>query len=177
MKTAFLLYCHFERSEKSFPQNARSLAIPWDDTLPCRRSLLSPWHSVLLTQYSVLITQHYKYGIRWRTFLVSADETNAPFRSCRLRFFPLLESKWLLKPLFLFTLPLPVILNRFAAPLLVLILGTFFSLRFHFMIEFTWALAAWPCCVPPTAARYRPWQYPVSDPRRRAASAVPVPDG
>src|SRR5512143_3252711 len=133
-----------------------------------------------LTQSSSLSPQSlcYKYGIILRTFLFSTAATRAPWRRCRLRFFPLLESKWLLKPLFLFTLPLPVSLNRFAAPLLVLIFGTVISLRFHLRMEiFTWVSAAWPCCAPPIAARYRPWRCLGSGPRPHAASAVPVPDG
>jgi hypothetical protein len=62
-----------------------------------------------------------------RTFLVSAADTNADCRSFRFRFFPLLESRWLLNPLFLLILPLPVTLNLLAAALLVLIFGTAFS--------------------------------------------------
>ena len=61
-------------------------------------------------------------------FLVSAADTKLGRRNFRFRFFPLLESKWLLNPLFLLTLPLPVTLNLFAAALLVLIFGTCFLL-------------------------------------------------
>jgi len=58
-------------------------------------------------------------------FFDSTAETSVACRSCLLRFFPLLDSKWLLKPLFLLTLPLPVTLKRFIAALLLFILGTF----------------------------------------------------
>jgi hypothetical protein len=61
-------------------------------------------------------------------FLSSAADTNADRLNFLFRFFPLLESKWLLKPLFLLILPLPVTLNLLAAALLVLILGTRFLL-------------------------------------------------
>jgi hypothetical protein len=57
-------------------------------------------------------------------FRVSAADTKVDRRNFRFRFFPLLESKWLLNPLFLLTLPLAVTLNLLAAALLVLIFGT-----------------------------------------------------
>jgi hypothetical protein len=61
-------------------------------------------------------------------FLVSAADTKVDRRNFRFRFFPLLESKWLLNPLFLLTLPLPVTLNLLAAALLVFIFGICFLL-------------------------------------------------
>jgi hypothetical protein len=70
-------------------------------------------------------------------FFVSAAETNVDRRSFRFRFLPLLESRWLLNPLFLLTLPLPVTLNRLAAALLVLILGTAFSSCCWFWLDST----------------------------------------
>src|SRR5574342_708940 len=63
-------------------------------------------------------------------FLVSTADTSVPWRRRRLRFFPLLESRWLLNPLFLLTLPLPVTLNLLAAARLVLIFGTAVSFKF-----------------------------------------------
>jgi hypothetical protein len=62
-----------------------------------------------------------------RTFFSSTADTVVERRRFLLRFFPLLESKWLLNPLFLLILPLPVTLNLLAAALLVLILGTVIS--------------------------------------------------
>jgi hypothetical protein len=64
------------------------------------------------------------YGISWRIFLVSTADTTVARRNFLLRFFPLLESKWLLKPMFLLILPLPVTLNLLAAARLVFNLGT-----------------------------------------------------
>ncbi len=69
----------------------------------------------------------YLYGISLRIFLVSLTDTVVARRSFLLRFLLLLESKWLLNPLFRLILPLPVTRKRLAAALLVLILGTRFS--------------------------------------------------
>jgi hypothetical protein len=60
-------------------------------------------------------------------FFVSAADTIVDWRSRLLRFFPLLDSKWLLNPRPRLTLPLPVTLNLFIAARLLLILGTLFS--------------------------------------------------
>jgi hypothetical protein len=60
-------------------------------------------------------------------FFVSATDTIVDWRSRLLRFLPLLDSKWLLKPRPRLTLPLPVTLNLFIAARLLLILGTSFS--------------------------------------------------
>jgi hypothetical protein len=57
-------------------------------------------------------------------FFVSTAATVVPLRSCRFRFLPLLDSRWLLKPLFLLTFPEPVTRNLFAAALFVFIFGT-----------------------------------------------------
>src|SRR5215475_3074320 len=66
-----------------------------------------------------------RYGTRRRIFLASLAATRPALRSFRLRFLPFEESKWLLKALLLLTLPVPVTLNLFAAPRLVLIFGIF----------------------------------------------------
>jgi len=66
----------------------------------------------------------YLYGINLRMFLVSTADTKVDRRNFLFRFFPLLESRWLLKPLFLLILPLPVTLNLLAAARLVFIFGT-----------------------------------------------------
>src|SRR5689334_21681977 len=71
----------------------------------------------------------YKYGISLRIFFCSAGDTNAPWRSVRLRFLLLVESRWPLKPLLRLTLPLPVTRNLFIAPRLLLIFGIFTPLR------------------------------------------------
>jgi hypothetical protein len=60
-------------------------------------------------------------------FFVSAADTIVDWRSRLLRFFTLLDSKWLLNPRLRLTLPLPVTLNLFIAARLLLILGTSFS--------------------------------------------------
>ena len=57
---------------------------------------------------------------------MSLGDTVAEWRSRRLRFLPLLESRWLLKLRALLAFPVAVILKRLAAALLVLILGTIF---------------------------------------------------
>lgn len=49
------------------------------------------------------------------------------WRRFRLRFFPLLDSRWPLNPLARLILPLAVTLNLFIAPLLLLIFGTSIS--------------------------------------------------
>ena len=60
-------------------------------------------------------------------FFCSTAATVVECRRLRLRFFPLLDSKWPLNPLARLILPLPVTLNLFIAPLLLLILGTSIS--------------------------------------------------
>ena len=93
-----------------------------------------------LIQPSALITLHfccYLYGINLRIFLVSTADTSVPWRRCRLRFLPLLESRWLLNPLFLLIFPLPVTLNLFAAARLVLIFGTFIS-SYVIVVKYDW---------------------------------------
>ena len=82
------------------------------------------------------ISDFYKYGISFRIFFDSAAATSAEWRRFRLRFFPLLDSRWPLKPLARLILPLPVTLNLFIAPLLLLILGT--------CISFIVNLLLWP---------------------------------
>ena len=59
---------------------------------------------------------------------VSRDDTRPACLSLRLRFLPLLESRWLLKPRLLLTFPFAVTLNLFIAPRLLLILGISLSL-------------------------------------------------
>ena len=72
----------------------------------------------------------YLYGISSRMFFCSAADTMVALRSCRLRFFPLDESKCRLKPLLRLILPVAVTRNRLAAALLVFILGTSISSSF-----------------------------------------------
>lgn len=73
---------------------------------------------------SIVTSHHYKYGISFRMFFVSTAETRVERLRFLLRFFPLLDKIWLLKPLLRLILPLPVILNLFIAALLLFILGT-----------------------------------------------------
>ena len=80
------------------------------------RNSLSPRHSVL--------SPIYRYGISLRIFFCSTAATVVECRRFRLRFFPLLDNRWLLNPLLRLTLPLPVTLNRFIAARLLFILGT-----------------------------------------------------
>jgi hypothetical protein len=82
------------------------------------------FHCLPPSAYGLLF---YKYGISLRMFFVSAADTIVDWRRRRLRFFPLLDSKWLLNPRARLTLPLPVTLNLFIAARLLLILGTSFS--------------------------------------------------
>jgi len=56
-------------------------------------------------------------------FLSSVFATMAAWRKLRIRFAGLLVRRWLLYPLCLMTLPVPVTLNRLAAPLCVFIFG------------------------------------------------------
>ena len=58
-------------------------------------------------------------------FFASTAATSVLCLSLLFLFFPLEESRWLLKALLLLTFPVPVNLNLFAAPRLVLILGIF----------------------------------------------------
>jgi len=81
---------------------------------------------MLLSQYPALRTL-YKYGINFRMFFCSTAATMVEWRRFRLRFFPLLDSRWPLNPLARFILPLAVTLNLFIAPLLLLIFGTSIS--------------------------------------------------
>ena len=64
-------------------------------------------------------------------FFCSTSATVVECRRFLFRFFPLLDNKWLLNPLFRFTFPLPVTRNRFAAALFVLIFGTVLSYSLH----------------------------------------------
>jgi len=56
--------------------------------------------------------------------LDSTGATVEAWRRFRFRFFPLLDNKWLLNPLLRLIFPLPVTLNLFIAPRLLLIFGT-----------------------------------------------------
>lgn len=85
------------------------------------RSISAP---VVLSPRSSVLRYSQRYGISLRMFFDSTAETSVDCRSRLFRFFPLLDSKWLLKPLFLLILPLPVTLKRFIAALLLFILGT-----------------------------------------------------
>jgi len=80
--------------------------------------------AVSFANLSIVTFHHYKYGISFRMFLVSTAETRVERLRFLLRFFPLLDKIWLLKPLLRLILPLPVILNLFIAALLLFILGT-----------------------------------------------------
>jgi hypothetical protein len=80
--------------------------------------------SVAASPRYVNVVLNYLYGISLRMFLASTADTNVDRRNFLFRFFPLLESRWLLKPLFLLILPLPVTLNLLAAARLVFIFGT-----------------------------------------------------
>jgi hypothetical protein len=57
-------------------------------------------------------------------FFDSTAATIVEWRRFLLRFFPLLDNKWLLNPLLRLILPLPVTLNLLVAALLLFILGT-----------------------------------------------------
>lgn len=70
----------------------------------------------------------YKYGSMRRTALLSASEIRPDLRRFRLRLVDFLVSIWLLYALLRLIFPVPVALNRFAAPLFVFTFGMFILL-------------------------------------------------
>jgi len=63
------------------------------------------------------------YGSNRATFFLSVASTRVGFLRLRFLFRDFLLIMWLAKALFLMSLPLPVLLNRFKAPLFVFIFG------------------------------------------------------